>query len=92
MTLIERHLGKEITTRTWDTVVKLARTLSARLLVSAGRRVVLLEIRLVVLRLRVPAADQVEQLHLAELDGWLSAWSEIEPPVRISPSFLTAGS
>ncbi|HEV7501050.1 MAG TPA: DUF1697 domain-containing protein [Vicinamibacteria bacterium] len=26
MTLIERTLGKEITTRTWDTVVKLART------------------------------------------------------------------
>ena len=26
MTLIEKTLGKEITTRTWDTVVKLART------------------------------------------------------------------
>src|SRR6266568_8463558 len=39
------------------------------LLVPAGSRIVLLEVRLVVSGLPVPAADQVQQLHLPELDG-----------------------
>src|SRR6185436_15154553 len=40
---------------------------SRPLLVLAGGRVVLLVVRLVVLRLLVAAADEVQQLHLAEL-------------------------